>query len=69
MTRKDYIKLAAALAYTRPDEDNRTPERVWSDVVDIIGDVLKKDNPRFDRGRFIDAASVDRAAAIATLDR
>ena len=48
MTRKDYILFAARIA--------RIPNRYIADIVaDVVADVLAKDNPRFDRARFVDA--------------
>lgn len=53
MTKKDYIKIAAALAYTRT-VDHR---EVWGVIVNEIADILAADNARFDRERFYAACS------------
>lgn len=70
MTRKDYIELAAALARTRPNGRQITPEdeadeqenatsraymAQWRVTRDAIMGVLQADNERFDRIRFIRA--------------
>jgi hypothetical protein len=51
MTRKDYIRLADALAESRPDSGTGRREQ-WAADVAVIADALKADNGRFDRGRF-----------------
>lgn len=63
MTRKDYVALASALAYTRPErtDGSETPvsETAWiywmsqweTDVESIVM-ALKADNSRFDAERF-----------------
>lgn len=64
MTRRDYVALAGALASVRPDPvvsewngtvntftDQIARER-WTRTRDAIADVLRADNPRFDRERF-----------------
>lgn len=56
MTRKDYVKLAAALASVRPVGVPNYPKFYrWDLVVAAIGDTLADDNPRFDRARFVEA--------------
>ena len=56
MTRKDYVRLAAALhkarGYCETDNQRRGVER----AVLCIAAELAADNPRFDRARFIAAA-------------
>ena len=47
MTHKDYKLIAGALAEARVDRD----------TVEIVADALRGTNPRFDRDRFIAAAS------------
>lgn len=58
MTRKDYILIAEALRYGRIDaysQDQRDQHEV--DAAHIA-DALARDNPRFDRERFLKAAGV-----------
>lgn len=60
MTRKDYIRIARAIAHTyhttdaRPDADARADE--IGRVADAIARELAADNGRFDYGRFMAAA-------------
>ena len=65
MTRKDYIALAKALMNARLDVLNKEPAESHNDLYDGIGyatdhivDVLARDNPRFDRARFLAACGV-----------
>ena len=57
MTRKDYRILAEALREARPQTwpTNAGP---WTRAVDNIAIALKADNPRFDRGKFLDACGM-----------
>ncbi len=64
MTKKDYIKLAAVMADTNPDNHPGTFEsahtsaaskKYWSHIVSKLADTLKQDNPAFNREKFIDA--------------
>jgi hypothetical protein len=61
MTRKDYIRLAAALREaherSRPEQSNLVAAYILgvNAAVFEIGDVLAADNPRFDRERFYSA--------------
>jgi hypothetical protein len=57
MSRKDYRKLAAALAAVAVEDDHgpRDGAAVLGDVRRAIADVLAADNPRFDRERFLAA--------------
>jgi hypothetical protein len=64
MTRKDYIKLAAALSAVNPqgrydDQQNamRTEEQ-WLRGVIAVAQVLQDDNPRFNYPMFMKAAGV-----------
>lgn len=57
MTKKDYIKLAAALKIL--PRYALTTSNDWvrrEDVIAAIADVLQADNPSFDRDRFETAA-------------
>lgn len=70
MTKKDYVKLAAALAAAKPaapytlvtkfdrDDVRGISTEVWQGTVHNVADVLSADNPRFDRERFLAAAGV-----------
>lgn len=51
MTRKDYVRLAAALARNRTEPASLT----WLNIIDSICTELQADNPRFDRVRFLEA--------------
>ena len=54
MSRKDYVAIANAFA----DELCNAPANMWPGLlraVTIVADVLAADNPRFNRGRFVDA--------------
>jgi len=57
MTRKDYILIAAALkaAY---DETYHTVHAGIDAAAVALADALGRDNPRFDRERFLKAAGV-----------
>ena len=58
MTRKDYVAIAAAIAAVR-----RTAGENFSKVDAVawaLCDVLAADNPRFDRGRFLNACREER---------
>jgi hypothetical protein len=62
MTKKDYILLARALkdARTHADVeggDMRTP--TVDETSGFIADALQRDNPRFDRDRFLTACGVN----------
>jgi hypothetical protein len=56
MTKKDYIRLAAAMLETKP-HGRATPSAAaaltqWSYMVRTLADALADDSPRFDRQRF-----------------
>lgn len=62
MTRKDYVAIAAAIRAARRDVTNREPPECVADMQDGISlaaehlaDALRRDNPRFDRARFLAA--------------
>jgi hypothetical protein len=59
MTRKDYILIAAALNEARtqfpterPDAEQQSEDDAYS-----VADALAKDNPRFNRARFLGACT------------
>ena len=58
MTRKDYVLIAAALKDARPYAANQTASDVLANVAANLADMLKRENPRFDRTRFMAAAGV-----------
>jgi hypothetical protein len=65
MTRKDYVAIAAAISEARMNpthffinrEEGEYGEGVFSVAV-ALADRLARDNPRFDRARFLKAAGV-----------
>lgn len=65
MTRKDYVLIAAALNTAKNEEalaHAPSYNNGWADGVDaaagVLADALSKDNPRFDRARFLKACGV-----------
>jgi hypothetical protein len=72
MTKKDYILIAAALKadaahldskaiysnYSTMPSWNKGAYDQWHTTVMAIADVLARDNPRFDRSRFLAACGV-----------
>lgn len=62
MTRRDYVKLAACMAATKPAVDvhgnvDRGRRTQWEHDCACLSDTLKADNPRFDRTRFLQACT------------
>jgi hypothetical protein len=59
MTRKDYVVFANLLATYKVDshEDGATPREVADFLTLRIADAFAADNPRFDRERFLSAAT------------
>ena len=56
MHKQDYIKIAATLKENHPTVDNSMQAlSVWNVIVLDFADMLAKDNPRFDRERFLTA--------------
>lgn len=53
MTRKDYIIIARALQGAYPVPENSTPIQAWRGAVGAIADAIAKDNPRFDKDKFL----------------
>ena len=69
MTRKDYVRLAAALAAAHPRhhlQDYDTADaadgayNAWAEAVNAVAHALAADNPRFDLVRFLEAADARR---------
>lgn len=70
MTRKDYVRIAAALkaqrdniedtAYRRSEDAHEWFVSGWEVTTRSIADALAADNPRFDRERFFRAAGLGR---------
>jgi hypothetical protein len=54
MTKKHFIKIAAALASIRPDQDTEAYDE-WQRVRETLIEVFIDLNPRFDQSRFINA--------------
>lgn len=60
MTRKDYVAIAAALAKEKPGTNwDRNKMVQWELDTVAIADVFARDNPRFDRQRFLSACNFD----------
>ena len=62
MSRKDYIRLAAALRtslHVPTVDDYSIQFRVVREVARALADTLAQDNPRFNRSRFLEAAGVE----------
>jgi len=53
MTRRDYERLARALARSRPQDDAMHGQ--WRDDCCAVADALHDSNPRFDVGGFLSA--------------
>lgn len=64
MTRKDYIKIARAIANTpdgyawRLEEQKTAVSIALRGLTYQIADILAEDNPRFDRARFVEACGI-----------
>lgn len=57
MTRKDYVAIAAAI-HNAPWSDSMTAEATITAIAENIAEVMSRDNPRFDRERFLKACGV-----------
>jgi hypothetical protein len=55
MTKKDYVLIARALYEARFELRDANPCQTV--IINDLASALERDNPRFDRQRFIDAAS------------
>ena len=58
MTRKDYVMLAEALRSTLDPLDDAFHREQHEADATAVADALARDNPRFDRERFLKAAGV-----------
>ena len=58
MTRKDYVLIAAALKNARGDCATGAEYEGVDTAARHVSDALAKDNPRFERGRFLTACGV-----------
>ncbi len=59
MTRKDYVLIAETLADLMADFNNGGDDTVSLTLVAVeLAETLAKDNPRFDRDRFLTACGV-----------
>ena len=65
MTKKDYVKIAAAFKETKVVGDARTDDAVfaamgtWNALREEIAAICAIDNPRFDRARFYKACGME----------
>lgn len=62
MTRRDFLKLSAALREARPGppQFRSIEQQVWMEAVCKVCDAIAEDNPRFDRARFLENAGTRR---------
>lgn len=59
MTRKDYVMIAETLADLMADFNNGGDDTISLTLVAVeLAETLAKDNPRFDRDRFLTACGV-----------
>lgn len=62
MTKKDYELIAKALSTSLGTAQEfaklYTPEEAVTLAIHVIADALEKDNPRFNRGRFVSASTM-----------
>lgn len=54
MTRKDYVLIAEAISYYQHYR-NETERQIARGVARELANALATDNPKFNRGRFLDA--------------
>lgn len=56
MSRKDYVAIASAIFNADLLDSQEAAREI---IAEAVAEVLKQDNPRFDRGRFLRAALRD----------
>lgn len=56
--RKDYVLIAEVLRAVRPNTADEAMHVQWVYDTRALADALGRDNPRFDRDRFLKAAGV-----------
>src|SRR5262245_55586157 len=61
MTKKHFIKLAAALKGAAPVPENSDPITAWRMTVNAVADVCASTNELFDRERFLVACGAQAA--------
>jgi len=59
MTRKDYVKIAAAIRQHVEANSAESYQTAFSMIAKSVADVLADDNARFDRQRFLTACGVN----------
>ena len=59
MTKKDYIKFAELFKEFGQSVSQTTAKTDWDYFVSDFADLLKADNPNFDRKRFMEALADD----------
>jgi hypothetical protein len=65
MTRKDYVKIADAIKTLAEPAFMMDRRDLWL-VADKLANIMKQDNPRFDRRRFMKAAGLDDIISVST---
>jgi len=55
MKNLDAMSVAAVLAAARPDRKQSAEFVLWHQLVTALGNLLARDNPKFDRTRFYQA--------------
>ena len=58
MTRKDYIAIASAIRRQAEADAQKGGHTITQNIAWNIADVMKQDNMRFDRARFLNACGV-----------
>lgn len=63
MSRKHYTEVAEILRYARGHADNEGEESIVGIVARDLALMFKRDNPRFNAGKFFDAAGFPELTA------